>query len=276
MSEDAQQKNTGGMSMIDDISVPLLTGGDKLKREDETLDTLFEGELKLFQARHGYRFSLDALLLPQFMTRRRGEKIADLGTGNGVMALVLAYLDSSLSITGVEIQLGMIDRANRNIRLNELQERMTIRQADVASIQNTFGPESFAAVVCNPPYRRMSSGRISATAERKIARHEITAGLADFLRAGAYLLPMKGRMALVYPASRLVDVLQSMRDANLEPKRLRMVHSFAGASASLVLVEGVKGGKSGIEALWPLIVYQNGKRYTAEVEAILAGTAPLR
>lgn len=260
--------------MMSDEYVPLLAGGDSLKKEDETLDTLFEGELKLFQGRCGYRFSLDALLLAHFMIRRRGERIADLGTGNGVIALILAYLDSSLSITGVETQLSMIERASRNVRLNEFQERVTIMQGDVASIQKTFGPESFAAVVCNPPYRRMISGRISLNAERKIARHEIAAGIADFLRAGAYLLPIKGRMALVYPASRVVDVLQSMRDANLEPKRLRMVHSFADASASLVLVESVKCGKSGIEVLSPLIVYQKGKQYSAEVEAILAGKNP--
>jgi tRNA1Val (adenine37-N6)-methyltransferase len=274
MSEDARGKNPKGMSMMSDEYAPLLAGGDSLKKEDETLDTLFEGELKLFQGRRGYRFSLDALLLAYFMIRRRGERIADLGTGNGVIALILAYLDSSLSITGVETQLSMIERASRNVRLNEFQERVTIMQGDVASIQRTFGPASFAAVVCNPPYRRMTSGRISLNAERKIARHEIAAGIADFLRAGAYLLPIKGRMALVYPASRVVDVLQSMRDANLEPKRLRMVHSFADASASLVLVESVKGGKSGIEVLSPLIVYQKGKQYSAEVEAMLAGKGP--
>jgi tRNA1Val (adenine37-N6)-methyltransferase len=263
------------MSMMSDKCKPLLAGGDSLKREDETLDTLFEGKLKLFQGRRGYRFSVDALLLVQFMNRRGGEKIADLGTGNGVIALMLAYLDSSLSITGIETQLSMIDRASRNVRLNELQESVTIRQADVASIQRAFSPESFAAVVCNPPYRQMTSGRISATAERKIARHEITAELADFLRAGAYLLPIKGRMALVYPASRVVDVLQSMRGVNLEPKRLRMVHSFADVSASLVLVEAVKGGSSGTEVLAPLIVYKKAKQYTSEVEMMLAGRARL-
>lgn len=252
---------------------PLLAGGHSLKREDETLDTLFEGKLKFFQGRRGYRFSLDALLLAHFMIRRRGEKIADIGAGNGVIALILAYLDSSLSIMGVETQLSMIERAGRNVRLNEFHERVTITQGDVANIQKTFSPESFAAVVCNPPYRRITSGRISPNAERKIARHEIAAGLADFLRAGAYLLPIKGRMALVYTATRVVDVLQCMRDANLEPKRLRMVHSFADASASLVLVEGVKGGSSGIEALAPLIVYKKGKQYSSEVEIMLAGKA---
>ena len=143
--------------------------------------------------------------------------------------------------------------------------------------KKTFSPESFAAVVCNPPYRRTTSGRISPNAERKIARHEIAAGLADFFRAAAYLLPIKGRIALVYPALRLVDMLHSMRNANLEPKRLRMVHSFADAKAALVLTEGVKGGRSGgIEVLSPLNVYQTGKQYTAEVEAMLAGKAPSR
>jgi tRNA1Val (adenine37-N6)-methyltransferase len=261
--------------MISDKRVPVWAGAKSLKREDETLDTLFEGKLKLFQGQSGYRFSLDALLLAHFMTCRNGEKIIDLGTGNGVIALILAYLHSSLSITGVETQPSMIDRASRNVRLNEFQKRVTIAQADVTHIQKAFSPESFAAVVCNPPYRRTTSGRISPNAERKIARHEIAAGLADFLRAGAYLLPIKGRIALVYPALRIVDVLQSMRDANLEPKRLRMVHSFADAKAALVLTEGVKGGGSGIEVLSPLIVYQQGKQYTAEVETMLAGRAPL-
>jgi tRNA1(Val) A37 N6-methylase TrmN6 len=240
---------------------------------DETLDTLFEGDLKLYQSCSGYRFSLDALLLAHFLTCRNGEKIADLGAGNGVIALILAYLHPSLSITGVEIQPSMVDRGRRNVQLNGFQGRVTIRQADVRNIQGTFSPESFAAVVCNPPYRRMTSGRISPDAERKIARHETVAELADFLRAGAYLLPIKGRMAWVYPALRVVELLQSMRKGNLEPKRLRMVHSFGEANASLVLVEGVKGGRSGIEVLSPLVVYKQGKQYTSEVEAMLAGKA---
>lgn len=263
------------MSVISDKRVRVLAGANSLKRDDETLDALFEGKLKFFQGRRGYRFSLDALLLAHFMTCRRGEKIADLGTGNAVIALILAYLHSSLSIAGIEIQPSMVDRAGRNVRMNGFQERIMISQADVRNIQETFSPESFAAVVCNPPYRRMTSGRISPNVERKIARHEVAAGLADFLRAGAYLLPVKGRIAMVYPALRVVDLLQSMRKANLEPKRLRMVHSFANTKASLVLVEAVKGGRSGNEVLSPLIVYREGKQYTTEVEAMLAGRVPL-
>jgi tRNA1(Val) A37 N6-methylase TrmN6 len=263
------------MSMIPQKSPSILDQASSLKRHDETLDVLYKGKLRLFQDRNGYRFSLDALLLAHFMTCRHGEKIADLGTGNGVIALTLAYLDSSLSITGVEIQPSMVDRATRNVRMNGFQKRITIARADVRKIQETLRPESFAAVVCNPPYRRTTSGRISPNVERKIARHEIAAGLADFLRAGAYLLPIKGRIAMVYPALRVVDLLQSMRNINLEPKRLRMVHSFADTKACLVLVEAVKGGRSGNETLSPLVVYREGKQYGTEVEAMSAGKPTL-
>ncbi len=235
------------------------------------MDTLFSGEIKLYQDCNGYRFSLDALLLADFFICHDGEQIADLGAGNGVIALILAHLHPLLWITGVELQPKMFERANRNIRMNSFTDKVTMRQADVRTIQENFTPESFAAVVCNPPYRRMNSGRISPNPEKKIARHEMTASLADFLRAGSYLLPIKGRMALIYPALRVVDLLQSMRNANLEPKRLRMVHSFADAEASLVLVEGVKGGRGGVEVFSPLFVYKQGNLYTPEVEAIFAG-----
>jgi tRNA1Val (adenine37-N6)-methyltransferase len=275
MSEDSIGKKAKKMSMIAEKSSPVCDQTTSLKQHDETLDVLYAGKLKLFQGRNGYRFSLDALLLAHFMTCRRGEKIADLGTGNGVIALTLAYLHSSLSITGVEIQPRMVDRATRNVWMNGFQERIAIARADVRNIQKTLRPESFAAVVCNPPYRRTTSGRTSPNVERKIARHEIAAGLADFLCAAAFLLPIKGRIAMVYPAFRVVDLLQSLRNMNLEPKRLRMVHSFADTEASVVLVEAVKGGRSGNQTLSPLIVYREGKYYTAELQAMLAGKPTL-
>jgi tRNA1Val (adenine37-N6)-methyltransferase len=257
--------------MIPDKNAPHGDGASRLKRADETLDTLFRGELKLFQACGGYRFCLDSLLLADFTICRRGEKIADLGTGNGVVALILAYLHRSLSIAGVEIQPTIVERARRNVQMNGLTERVTIHQGDVRNIQEILAGGSYRAVVCNPPYRRLASGRISPNAERRIARHEAAGALFDFLRAGVYLMPIKGRMTLIYPAVRVVDLLQSMRTADLEPKRLRMVQSFAGVEASLVLVEGVKGGRSGVAVDAPLVIYDKGRKYTKEVEAILAG-----
>ena len=126
---------------------------------DETFDTLFQGKLKFFQSRHGYRCSLDALLLADFALCLAGEHVADLGAGNGVVAFMLAYLHPSLSITGLEIQPAMVDRACRNVQANGFVQRVAIRQGDVRKIQDALAPGSFATVVCNPPYRRMSAGR---------------------------------------------------------------------------------------------------------------------
>ena len=254
--------------------LPNRQGGDALISSDETLDALFQGDLKLRQSRRGYRFSLDALLLARFATVRPGESAADLGSGNGVIALILARFHPGLSITAVELQRQMAERARENVRLNGFEKRVKVLCGDVRAIARLAAPESHALVVCNPPYRKPTSGRISPDPEKRIARHEIEGRLDDFIRAGAYLLPVGGKMAVIYPAHRAVDLLGSMRAAGIEPKRLRMVHSFAGAEASLTLVEGVKGGRSGIEVLAPLVIYEKEKQYGAEVASILTAAPP--
>ncbi|MGH7887773.1 MAG: tRNA1(Val) (adenine(37)-N6)-methyltransferase [Candidatus Binatia bacterium] len=237
----------------------------------ESLDTLFDGELKLFQSRGGYRFSLDALLLAYFVALKRQVRVIDLGTGNGVIPLILARLHPEVTITGVDYQSAMVERAARNVELNHFGDRIALYRGDVRRADSLGSAASFDVVVCNPPYRRRTSGRTSPNDEKQIARHEIHGELGDFLAAGAYLLRAKGRMAVVYLASRAVDLLSSMRQARLEPKRLRMVHSFSDSEASLVLVEGVKQGRSGMVILPPLIVYREGKVYSDEVAAMIAG-----
>jgi len=272
-NHDAYRHSSGPASMADtskrlhdnSASTPALKSG-------ETLDALFDGKLKFFQSRSGYRFSLDALLLAHFATVKRREKVIDLGTGNGVIPLVLASLHSSVSITGVEFQTAMAERAALNVKLNQLDKQIQIRQGDVRSVASVGPANSFDVVVCNPPYRRAGSGRVSPNDEKQIARHEIQGGLSDFLDAAAFLLRAKGRLALVYLAGRAIDLLASMRQMGLEPKRLRMVHSFADGAASLVLVEGVKGGRSGVEIQPPLVVYRRGEEYGDEVAAMIAGS----
>ena len=240
---------------------------------EETLDTLFDGKIKLFQSRSGYRFSLDALLLAHFATVKGRDKVIDLGTGSGVIPLILARLHSYVSITGVEFQPAMTERARRNIKINGLEGRILICQGDVRSIGAVAPPASVDVAVCNPPYRKAGSGRLSPDDEKQIARHEIRGELGDFLSAGALLLRPRGRIALIHLAGRAVDLLSSMRRMGLEPKRLRMVHAHDGAAAALVLVEGVKSGRSGLEILPPLIVYRRAKVYSHEVAAMIAGRA---
>jgi len=247
------------------------SGGDAVGSLHETMDTLFHGRLKIRQSQPGYRFSLDALLLARFVTVRSGDAVADLGSGNGVIALILAHWYPELTVTAVELQRGMAQRAQANVALNGYENRIKILCGDVRQIARFAARESHGAVVCNPPYREPTSGRISPDPEKRLARHEIAGRLMDFVRAGAYLLPANGRMAVIYPALRVVDLLGTMREANIEPKRLRMVHAFAGVEASLVLVEGTKGGRSGIEVLAPLVIYEKGKEYGAEVASLLAG-----
>ena len=243
------------------------------RKSGETLDALFDGAVKLFQSRAGYRFSLDALLLAHFATLKRRDKVVDLGTGSGVIALILARLHPEISILGVEYQSALAARAARNVKLNRLERRIALWRGDVRAAASIGPAESFDAAVCNPPYRRRSAGRISANDEKQIARHEIHGELGDFVAAAAYLLGAKGRLAMVYWAERTVDLLSSLRRARLEPKRLRLVHSFVDSEASLILVEAVKQGRSGVTILPPLVVYREGKHYSDEVAAMIAGKA---
>jgi len=165
----------------------------------------------------------------------------------------------------------LVERAKRNVRLNHLADQIEIVRGDVRRIGAVAQPETFDAVVFNPPYRKPGSGRLSPNDEKQIARHEINGDLHDFLRAAALLLRSKGRVALVYGAERTVDLLVAMRQARLEPKRMRMVHSFAASAASLLLVEGIRAGRSGVEILPPLIIFRQGKEYTEEVAKLVAG-----
>ena len=238
-------------------------------RRDETLDGLLGGKVSVLQSKGGYRFSLDPVLLAHFVDIHRGEKVIDLGTGNGVIPLILASLHPWVRVTGLEIQMAMVERAVRSIALNHLTDRVEVLHGDIRSVEQNLAPSGFDLAVSNPPYRKLKSGRVNPDPERYIARHEAKSSLADFLRGGSYLLRPGGRMALVYPATRAMDLLVGMREEAVEPKRVRFVHSFAGGPATLVLVEGIKGGRSELKIMPPLVVYATGRQYTEEVSAML-------
>lgn len=245
--------------------------GGAIETLDETLDSFFNGRLRLYQSRSGYRSALDTLLLAFFVSVKEGDKIMDLGSGNGTIALMLADLYPALSVVGLEAQAGMLGRAARNIQINGYEKKVSVIRGDVRAIEGVALAESFDAVVSNPPYRSPHTGRVSPHPEKTVARHEIEGTLADFVTAAAYLLPAKGRFAVVYHAARMADLVQALRKAWLEPKRLRMVHSMAHCAASLVLVEGIKGGRNEMRVLPPLVVFKNNRSYTAEVKAMLEG-----
>jgi tRNA1Val (adenine37-N6)-methyltransferase len=243
-------------------------------KKNETVDILLNGRLRIIQGSRGYRLSLDALLLAYFAEVPGAASIIDLGAGNGAVALALAMRAPSARLTGLEIQEKMVERARRSIALNSFGDRLSMVHGDVCAIERLLRPGSFDLAVSNPPYRRLNSGRMNPDDEKRTARHEVRGRLGDFVHAARYLLRHGGRLAVVYPATRLVDLLQTMRAEELEPKRMRMVHSFAASEAMLVLAEGVKGGRRELEVEAPFVVYEDKKKYTWEMEEVVAGRLP--
>jgi len=237
----------------------------------ETIDRVFDGRVAVLQRRDGFRFSLDSVLLARFVEVQGLERIIDLGAGNGVIALSLAVLHSAVEVVGVELQQAMVERSERGSVLNDVKKRVSMIRGDVRDMERYLPPRSFDAAVCNPPYRPPGSGRVNPDRERLLARHEVEGGLADFVRAGAYLLRHRGRMCLVYPSERAVELFAVMRQHRLEPRRVRFVHSFADGPATLVLTEGVKGARTGLTVLPPLVIYRREDEYTEETAALLGG-----
>ncbi|WP_321370019.1 tRNA1(Val) (adenine(37)-N6)-methyltransferase [uncultured Desulfuromusa sp.] len=234
----------------------------------ETLDTLSIGNLQLLQAKDGYRYSLDPVLLARFVNVGKGAKVVDLGTGSGILPLILARLSGAGELTGIEIQPALAERAGRNVRLNGLQDRVNILHQDIRDIREAIPGNYADLVVSNPPYRHPDSGRIAPNSERAAARHEISGGLVDFIAAAAWLLKQGGHFAVIYLAERLPELMLTMAAAGLEPKRLRMVHPQRGKEAKMVLVEGGKGGRPGLRVEDPLYVYVDngeGRNYTEEI-----------
>jgi tRNA1Val (adenine37-N6)-methyltransferase len=236
---------------------------------EETIDELRRYGLRLIQPRHGYRFSLDPLLLCDFAAVREGEEGIDLGTGCGVMPLILSRTVPATRLVGVDSQEAMAALAERNVALNGLDDRVRILHADVLEVRSCFAPSSFDLVVSNPPYRKRGTGRVSPKPGRDNARHELTASLADFLAASKYLVKPGGRICFIYHPSRLTELLMEAAGLKLCPLRLRMVHGNAAAEARMVLLEMAKGRKGELRVMPPFFVYGTDGAYTAEMAGIL-------
>lgn len=181
----------------------------------------------------------------------------DLGCGCGVIGLVLAYRHPSISGCGLELQEELAAVAGDNIARNGFADRLGVIQGDVCAIKDLLAPESFDVVVCNPPYRKRATGRISQGNQAACARHEVNAGVEDFVRAAAFCVKNRGRVVFVYPARRFSKLLFVMQQHRLMPKRLLPVHSYPGqAEAKLVLIESMKNGGEQNELLAPLYIYE--------------------
>ncbi|TAN42878.1 MAG: tRNA1(Val) (adenine(37)-N6)-methyltransferase [Nitrospirae bacterium] len=231
----------------------------------------FLRDIKIVQNENGYRFSVDAILLASFVNIPRAKMIADLGAGSGVIGLLLAreYPDARISL--VELQDTLAERAEENIALNELQQRVKTVRADIkdiASVESPLPHNSFDMVVSNPPFRKPKTGLISPEDERAVARHELKLELKDLLEAASTLLKHHGRFFMIHLPERLVEILRFMERHALEPKRVRTVHSYLRTEAKMVLIEAAKGGRTGLKIENPLVIYNEDGSYTDEMKEI--------
>ncbi|MDQ1316579.1 MAG: tRNA1Val (adenine37-N6)-methyltransferase [Candidatus Poribacteria bacterium] len=220
--------------------------------DDERIDE-FEG-LKVIQKITGPQFSVDAVLLAKFVSIRKGDIVADLGTGGGIISLILASRTEAERITAVEIQNELTDITHRNISLNKLESKIEVIEADLRLAKEHFPSGQFDVVVSNPPYRLVGSGRLNPNSLKAIARHEIKCTLDDVLKSAFYLLKEHGILAVVYRPDRLVDLIASCRRNNLEPKRIQFVYPSIDREANLILLEAVKNGNKETKVLNPLIL----------------------
>ena len=230
----------------------------------ERLDDLMLGGYKIIQHPKRFCFSMDPVLLSSFVNIKSGERVIDLGAGNGILPLLLAGKSEAAQITGIEIQAELAWMAKRSVKLNGLEERVRIVPGDLRD-PGILEASAWDVVVSNPPYRRRGSGKVNPYSGKAIAHHEITCTLHDVAAAAGRLLKNKGRFAIVYRPARLNELLAEMDGAGIAPKRGRMVYPHMGDPANLVLVEGVKGGGPDMEWAAPLIVYRDKQgHYTEE------------
>lgn len=231
-----------------------------------TQDDLKLFELRLFQPRHGYRYSLDALLLARFCALLKpGGRIADLGAGCGIISLVLARVNPEASVVAIEKNHDMAELIERNISHNDLAGRVSVQAGDVIDLRGSHPDSTFDLVVSNPPYRIPQSGRVSPRAGRDAARHETTAGLADFLVAAKYLVKPSGRICFIQLPSRLAEFMALAVQMKLSVLRLRMIHNNAGSPATMFMAELAKGRRSAPVIESPLLVRDMQGEYTDEV-----------
>ncbi len=239
--------------------------------ESLTRDHFFNGNIVLSQPGSGYRFSIDAVILAHLVCPAPGETILDLGTGCGVIPIMLAFRHPQIRLIGVEIQPALFRLARQNVADNRLSDRIRVIKKDMVQLSPTDVGGPVDRVVSNPPYRKRDSGRINADSQRAVARHELKIDLTALLQTSRRMLHKSGRFCIIYPSTRTVDLLAAMRSTGIEPKNLTMVHSKPSLPARLVMVAGIKGGRPGLDVGPPLYLYRENGAYTRAVEAMFDG-----
>lgn len=231
----------------------------------ERLDDLERNGYKIIQNDKTFCFGMDAVLLSGFAHVKPGEKALDLGTGTGIIPILLKAKTKGEHFTGLEIQEASADMARRSVLYNHLEDQISIVQGDIKEAHTLFDAASFDVITSNPPYMTGNHGLVNADMPKAIARHEILCTLDDVIGQASKLLRPGGRFYMVHRPFRMAEIMTKMTAHRLEPKRMRLVYPFADKEPNMVLIEGLKGGKPRITVEKPLIVYKEPGVYTDEI-----------
>lgn len=235
-------------------------------KDGERLDDLQRNHYQIIQHPEKFCFGMDAVLLSGFAKAKKGDHVLDLGTGTGIIPILLSAKTEAEHLTGLEIQEESADMARRSVLLNDLQDRIEIITGDIKEAGRIFAPASFEVVTSNPPYMIAEHGLANPNEYKAIARHEICCTLEDVIAASARVLKPGGKLYMVHRPFRLAEIIRIMASCRLEPKRLRMVYPYADQEPNMLLIEAARGGKSGMVVEKPLIINESSGVYTEEIE----------
>ena len=231
----------------------------------ERIDELQRNGYQIIQNENGFCFGMDAVLLSGFAKVKKGENALDLGTGTGIIPILLEAKTEGRHFTGLEIQETSADMAQRSVCLNDLNEKVEIVRGDIKEAVDLFGKSSFDVVTSNPPYMTGQHGLINPDMPKAIARHEILCTLEDVVSQTAAVLKDRGRFYMVHRPFRLAEIFQVLMKYKLEPKRMQLVYPYIDREPNMVLIEARKGGNSRITVERPLIVYEKPGVYTSDI-----------
>lgn len=228
----------------------------------ERIDELQRNGYRIIQNPERFCFGMDAVLLSGFARAKKQERCLDLGCGNGIIPILMEAKTEGKHFTGLEIQPESADMAKRSVALNGLQDRIDIVEGDIKDASKIFGASSFHVVTTNPPYMTAQHGLTNVYEAKTIARHEVLCNLEDIIRESARLLMPGGRFYMVHRPFRLAEIISLMVQYRMEPKRMRLVYPYVDREPNMVLIEGLRGGKSRMTVEKPLIVYKEPGKYT--------------
>lgn len=238
---------------------------EELLLPDERLDDLHRNGYKIIQNPNKFCFGMDAVLLAGFANVKEKDKVLDLGTGTGIIPILLEGRNKGRHFTGLEIQEESADMARRSIKGNSLEEKIDIVTGDIKEASKIFGAGSFDVVTSNPPYMNHNHGLVNPNQPKAIARHELLCSLEDVIREASRVLKQNGRFIMVHRPFRLAEIIEVMKRHRLEPKRMKFVHPYINKEPNMVLIEALKGGNPMVTIEAPLIVYKEENVYTDEI-----------